>query len=68
MSVWVHMNNCYPKGYKYRSYRKMPAFAVEVALVNRKIIKLNSDKRSFDLIKNEDGYNLYGCIRCEMTD
>ena len=68
VSIWLHQNSCWPPNYHLRSKRYMPAYTIEVTLVNRKIIKLNSQKRSHGEIKGPNGQNLYGIRRCEFPD
>jgi len=47
VSVNYHVNNivCYPE--EYQKYRKLKSGAYEITLVNKKIIKLKSDSRSY---------------------
>ena len=44
VSVWYHTNagTCFPADQMRRNVRKLPGFAVEAALVNKKLIKLKS--------------------------
>lgn len=68
MSVSLHMNNyaCVGKNELDSKTRFYPSFAIEVTLVNRRIIKIKSPTRSYTLHPqdrpNRGGYD------CQLKD
>jgi len=68
VSVNLHMNNnaCLGQQAIQSKSRKFPAFAIEVTMVNKRIITLNSNSRSYSL--NSKNHPNAHFVDCQMTD